>query len=244
MKGFPVGAVLALYLAGGATLSGQTVEEIIAKHIEASGGQRVAGDLRSQRSTGTVAAYGTEAPLHQYRVWPNLFRSEVTMGDGTFVQLFDGSRAWASDHETLALSEASPSQAEAIRTIAGINSFWSHYSDETDRVELGESREIEGRPAYHLVLALKDGRTREVYIDQETFLMSAIASVREAHGQTSQVWTFFEDYRDVDGFPIAFTIETRADDSVVYLVHYQKVEINVDLDTTLFVAEPSQRAAR
>ncbi len=75
--------------------SAMTLEEILAKTVEARGGRDAWKSVKTVRITGTVhMPNGMEAPL----VWewkrPNKLRSEVTIQGMHLVQAFDGTSAW------------------------------------------------------------------------------------------------------------------------------------------------------
>ena len=71
-----------------------TVDDIIAKNLQAKGGAAKWQSMKSVKMTGKMTAQGTEMPLTVYAMRPNFNRQEITMPAGKAIQAFDGTTAW------------------------------------------------------------------------------------------------------------------------------------------------------
>src|SRR6185436_15679066 len=71
-----------------------TVDEIIARNLEAKGGAAKWQAIKSVKMTGMMIRQGTEMPLTVYAMRPNFNRQEITTPGGKAVQAFDGTTAW------------------------------------------------------------------------------------------------------------------------------------------------------
>src|SRR5690349_12676672 len=71
-----------------------TVDEIIAKNLQAKGGAEKWQAVKSVKMTGKMTAQGTEMPLTVYAMRPNFNRQEITLPAGNAIQAFDGTNAW------------------------------------------------------------------------------------------------------------------------------------------------------
>ena len=88
-------AVLAVSAAFPALLSAQTVDEVIARHLEARGGIERVKAVKTLRMNGriTIGKEGT-GPFSLELKRPNKMRVEFVLGGQVAVQAFDGTRGW------------------------------------------------------------------------------------------------------------------------------------------------------
>jgi len=76
-------------------LMAQTVDEIIAKNIQARGGMDKIKAVQTIRSTGTMTmGGGMEAPGSMVQKRPDMARIEFTLQGLTAIQAYDGKDAW------------------------------------------------------------------------------------------------------------------------------------------------------
>src|SRR6185503_9024911 len=86
-------AVLAL---PGPLASAQTVDEVIAKHLEARGGLEKLKAVKTIRMTGKMTmGPGMEAPISLELKRPSSIRMEFTIQGNVGVQAYDGKNGWA-----------------------------------------------------------------------------------------------------------------------------------------------------
>ncbi len=78
-----------LVLSTAAVVHAQTVDEVVARHVQATGGDKWKS-VNSVKKTGEVTMQGTEMPLTVYTKRPNLHRQESISQDKRLVQAFDG----------------------------------------------------------------------------------------------------------------------------------------------------------
>ena len=77
--------------------SAQTVDELLAKNIEAKGGLEKLKAVKSQRATGrVVAGQGMEFPFVMMSKRPNSARMEFVVQCMTGIQAYDGKTCWLS----------------------------------------------------------------------------------------------------------------------------------------------------
>ena len=72
----------------------QTVDEIVAKNLQAKGGAEKWKAVTSVKMTGKITMQGMELPLTVYAKRPNFNRQEVIVQDRQVIQAFDGTTAW------------------------------------------------------------------------------------------------------------------------------------------------------
>jgi hypothetical protein len=139
-------------------------------------------------------------------------RFELEFHGKTAVQVFDGANGWKL-RPFLNRLEVEPYTADE-RTAAAEQSDLDgplvDYAAKGTRVALDGMEKVEGRDTYNLVLTMKDGQTKHVWIDAQTFLETKMeGQPRRLDGVMHPVEVYFRDYRQVDGLQIPYVLETK-----------------------------------
>ena len=104
---------------------------------------------------------------------------------------------------------------------------------------------MEGHDAYKIRLTFNNNAVRHVWIDAQSFLEVKMEEPpRILNGRPHAVWTFYRDYRDVQGLKIPFLLETAVQDVIgSQKLIIEKVELNPKLADTEFGKPKSLPAA-
>jgi outer membrane lipoprotein-sorting protein len=245
MRRFLSRAVCALFtLSAVVAAQSPTADELVAKNIQAKGGEAKWKSLTSVKLTGTMSAQGKELPLVIYSKRPNLMRNEATFGATSMVQAFDGTTAWAINPLTGAAQELPPAPAEAMRSSADFEGALLDYKSKGHTVELIGPEQSDGADVYHLKLTLKNGTVQDYYLDAKTGLESKMTQqVDVGTGAKQSLTTVMGDYRDVDGVTVPHLVRQLLDGKVVGEMRIQKVEFNTITDDSIFKM-PSKAPAK
>jgi len=219
-------------------LSAQTVDEIIAKNIEARGGADKLKSVQSIKATATMSmGPGMEAPGTLIQKRPAMARLEFTVQGLTAVQAFDGKNAWQimpftgkKDPELMSADEAKETEE-----MADIDGPLVDYKNKGHQVELLGKEKIEGTDAYKLKVTLKNGDVQTIYIDSDSFLEIKEETKRTVRGSEQVFESAIGDYKEVNGimFPIAEETGAKGSDQKEKLT-ITKIELNVPTDDSLF----------
>src|SRR5688572_21532346 len=115
----------------------QTVDEIVAKNLQAKGGAEKWKSVDSVKMTGKVTLQGMELPLTVYAKRPNYNRQEIMLQDKQLVQAFDGTTAWyinpmmGSD----VAQETPAAQAEMMKNGADFDGALINYKSKGHTIE-------------------------------------------------------------------------------------------------------------
>jgi outer membrane lipoprotein-sorting protein len=220
----------------------ETVDEIIAKNIEARGGADKMSRVQTVKATATMAmGPDMEAPVVLIQKKGNLARLEFTIQGLTGVQAYDGKTAWQvmpfvgkKDPELMTADEA-----KDIQEMADIGGPLFEYKNKGHQVELLGKDKVEGTDAYKLKLTLKNGDVSTVYIDAETFLEIKKETKRTVRGTEQDIEESVGDYKEVDGifFPFAMESGIKGSQQKEKLT-ITKIELNVPADNSIFKMPP------
>ena len=219
-------------------LSAQTVDEIIAKNIEARGGADKLKSVQSMKATATMSmGPGMEAPGILVVKRPALARLEFTVQGLTAVQAYDGKNAWQimpfmgkKDPELMSADEAKETEE-----MADIDGPLVDYKSKGHQIELLGKEKIEGTDAFKLKVTLKNGDVQTIYIDSESFLEIKEETKRTVRGSEQVFESAIGDYKEVNGIMFPFAEETSAKGSdQKEKLTITKIELNVPADDSLF----------
>lgn len=233
-------------------LHAQTVDEIIAKNIEAHGGAAKLKAIQSMKASGKAEiGPGMQAPAVQYQKRPHLIRREVTFQGMTMVQAYDGTDAWQiipfqgkKDPELMPADERDEMIDES-----DMDGPLMDYAAKGNKVESLGKDKLEGTDVYKLKVTLKDGAVETVYIDTDSNLEVRVDTERMVRGTMHKTTTVIGDYQQIDGVAEPFSFESSDADhpDQKAKITMDKIEFNIPMDDSMFkmpahTAAPSKGA--
>lgn len=218
-----------------------SVDQIVARNVAARGGLDAWHAVKTLTFTGELDVGGkknTELPFVLKMKRPYKSRLEIRFEDKTALQIFDGAQGWKY-RPFLGREEVepfSPAETKEASSWAGLDGPLIDYQVKGTRVALEGSDMIEGSPAYKLKLTLKDGETRHLWVDAETFLERKIeGEPRRLDGKMHTVAIFFRDFRPENGLAVPHTFETVVDGvRQTRKMTIERVAVNTPLDDMQF----------
>jgi hypothetical protein len=215
--------------------------ELVARHVEAVGGEAAVRRIASTRSTGTFAmpAVGLAGELTVTSAAPNRMRVRVVVpGFGEVANGYDGTVAWdvnpmqgprlLEGKELERLHEESDFHGDMLRTYAGVVAR-----------ETVERTELDGQACWRVRVTWRSGReTAECYAVETGLLVGTWSTQVSANG-TAQVTTLLGGHREFGGVKLPTRVRQRvgAQEQVITLAN---VEVNV-VEAEAFEPPPAIR---
>lgn len=231
-------ALLALQMVAAA--ADLTVDEVIAKNIDARGGMEKMKAVKTVKMTAKILNHGMEVPGTMELKRPNMIRMEFTIQGQNIVQGFDGESGWiimplmgVKDPQKM-----SDEDVKEIKEQADFDGPLVDYKDKGNTVELMGKEDVEGTSAYKLKVTLKSGDVRYIYIDGDSFLELKTTAMIKREGNEMQIDSYSGDYKEVNGLTLPFSIETKMKDQTISQITVDKIEMGVDLDDAMFKMPP------
>ena len=244
----PVIAALALILWAVPAFT-QTADEIIEKHLAATGGRAALGKVTSRISNGTIALTTPvgelKGTIDLYQKKPNKTRTLVKIdataiggGQITSDQRFDGTTGYVLDSFN-GNREITGDQLEAMRAGSFPTPFLN-YKETGMTATLSSREKVDTRDVYVVQLTPKTGPGVKAFFDAENFMLVKTiitVNVPQLGGPIDQV-VEFSDFRDVDGIKIPYL--TKSSNPVQAVVAtITDVKQNMEIDDSSF-AKPAQ----
>lgn len=229
--------IAALMLAAAGTAVAMDAEELIAKHIEATGGKEKIAAIESVKLTGKFMTQGMEFPFTMIQKRPHFLRIEVNAMGMNIVQGYDGQQGWSINPMTGSSDPQPMSELETkgVKLQADMDGALIDHAAKGFTVEYLGEEDVEGTPCHKLRLDTKQDIVVDYFFDKEYFLAIKQASTVTMDENKIESQTYLSDYQDVNGILMAFSMETRMGDMVANQIKFDAAEQNVAVDNAVFV---------
>jgi outer membrane lipoprotein-sorting protein len=220
------------------TAHAQTVDELVAKNLQAKGGAEKWGSVKSVKMTGTITAQGQQMPLTVYAKRPNMNRQEISLPAGKIVQAFDGTTAWAINPMMgIDAPQAVPGgAADMLKNSADFDGALINYKTKGHTIELVGKEKLADKDVYHLKVTMKGGQVQQYFLDAESGLEAKTsAEVDMGMGGSKQTLeTEMSNYKQVDGITVPHTLKQSVNGKPLVEVSVTAVEFNAAVDDGIF----------
>ena len=216
-----------------------TLDELVAKNIEAKGGAPAVHALQSLRRTGTMLVNQGQIRLAytQIKKRPLEVRTEATLQGMTAVQAFDGKEGWKiypfqgrKDPERMSADDV-----KELMEDAEMDGPLVDWKEKGSALEYLGTEDVDGTQAYKIKVTRKNGDVNFVYLDPDHFLEIRILTQRIQQGALVETETDLGDYEKINGVFVPTSIEAggKGDPDKQKIV-IDKAEGNVSVDDGIF----------
>jgi hypothetical protein len=221
-----------------ASLRAQSLDDVIAKHIEARGGLTKLRAITSMRASGEMeVGPGIKAPVVMEQTRPEMLRMDITVQGMTATQAYDGTTAWTiNPFQGKKDADVMPADmAKSFIEGADFDGALVDWKAKGHTVTLIGKEKIEGSDAFKLKISLKNGNERMVFLDADSYLEIRNEQKQTMQGTEIETFSNIGDYREVNGTQLPFSVEQGAKGQPgVQRFTITKIEANVAVDKTRF----------
>jgi hypothetical protein len=231
-----VGVLVALtWLAFG--VGAQTVDEVIAKNVQAHGGLEKLKAVRSMRIMAKYSQGSFRAEFRQENKRADKVREEYIIQGMAQIQAYDGKASWQispfggrKDPELM-----SQDDAKGLVVDADIDGPLVEYKEKGHKAELLGHDSMEGTDCFKIKLSMKNGDVRYYYLDADSFLELKVEIQTTIRGALQENELYYGDYEQVNGIYYPFTVEQAQKGSAARAqITVEKIEHNIPLEDTHF----------
>ena len=226
------------------SIQAQTADEVVANYLEVIGGVDKITAIKSMKTTGTAKAQGMDIPITMYQVAPNMMRMNMNMQGQEITQAsFNGKTGWSTNFMTMEPEAWDAEQSKITETSSDFPDPFANYKGKGYQISFEGEQEIDGTPSYKLKLTKPEleigGEKMENYsfhyFDQETGIQLKQTDFGKVGPQKGiEIDTYYSDYEEIEGVYYPFSITQKVNDQVAFAFVVEKIEINADLDKTMF----------
>ncbi|HYJ46923.1 MAG TPA: hypothetical protein VEV81_09940, partial [Pyrinomonadaceae bacterium] len=219
-----------------------TVDEVLAKYMQAIGGEAAYRKINTRVMKGTqVTVDGATIPIETYEAAPDkLVTIMTTPRQGVMMSGYNGKVGWAKNQR--GQRELAGAQLAAMKRSAN---FYGDIKlkEQFPGLEVVDREKVGERDAIVLASQASPSRIEKLYFDAQTGLLVRVLSITQTPIGPVPDQFDFEDYRDVDGIKMPFTIRhspVEARDG--WSRKYTEIKQNVTVDEAKFNPPPAAPA--
>ena len=213
-----------------------TGEQVLDKYIEVTGGKAAYEKVKSRVITGkmSIPAQGIGGDIQMYQKAPNLSYMTITIPQlGKIERGFNGEVGWEKNPMTGTRMLSGEEKDQMVRE-ATMNQELN-WRNQYSKAENTGKEEINGKPAYKVVMTNKNGNEETRFYDVESgLLVQSQMTVKNAQGEFPVVATP-SDWREIDGVKMPFkSTQELKSMGLEQVIAMDKVETNVDIPADKF----------
>lgn len=232
MKKIRLFSLLVLIVASTIVAGAQTAEDIISKHIAATGGADNWKKLTSFRKTCSRLSRGVEIPIIITVLQGKGYKSETTTGGMTSYYIITEKAAWNYNPRNQQKAQAVPAETvKQIQDLLDIQGPLIDYQAKGNKVILYGTDDVEGTECYKLKVIMASGKEQTYFIDAASYYLVRISEKIKANGKESVLNTTYGDYQKLpEGiiYPMSY-------DNGFSTVNIKKIEFNIPVDEKIFI---------
>jgi len=239
--------VFLLFVVTAGVTGAQTVDEIIAKNIQARGGLEKLKAVKSLRTTVKFSDGSFRAQFRQENKRPEKVREEFIVQGMAQIQAYDGKAGWQispfggrKDPDLL-----SQDDVKSLIVDGDIDGPLVDYKEKGHKAELVGHDSMEGTDCFKIKVSMKNGDTRYYYLDTDSYLELKIEVQTTIRGALQESEMYYGDYEQVNGIYYPFAVEqAQKGSSSRQQFSVEKIEQNVELDDARFAMPAAKSEAK
>lgn len=221
--------------------AGQTVDELVSRHIAARGGSEKLKAIQTIKMTRTVATPFSEVRVVIYKKRPHYFRAEQgpRQSDAPLVPRgVNGEAAWDTGPGGKVVLRPEAAAAEARDLDGDFDGLLVDWQAKGHTVTFEGTERLPSGDTYKLRVRTRGGAERTIYLDAATCLERRHTGVLNLPGGRQFTTVIdFGNYREIEGVKFAHDIneDRTGKEPVQSLVSYtEKIELNLPMDDAMF----------
>ena len=216
-----------------------TVDELVAKNLEAKGGAAALAAIKTIHFEGRLLINQGQVELKygETKTRPGKVRTDALLQGMNLVQAYNGTNGWKiypiygrKDPEKM-----SGDEAKSLVEEAEIGGPLENWKAQGKAVTYLGAEDVEGTAAHKLKVVRKNGDISYVYLDPDYFLEIRIIDQRTEQGAKVEVETDLGDYEKINGVYFPFSIEAGSKGSTdKQKTIIEKAEANIPVNDFIF----------
>lgn len=214
-------------------VSAQTVDEVVAKHIAAMGGEEKLRSVKSVVLENSLNVMDMDLENKTSLVVNKAMRNSTKLMGDEMIQAFDGETAWWQ-RPTMMGGTGEPEVMPAEMAKGAVSQTvafpFLDYKTDGSKLELIGTEKIKGADAYHLKSTSKDGYIFDSWLDANTNYL--VKLMVEVAGEKQEI--YYSNFKPVDGIMFSHSMSTSNPQAGEIKIETKKVIINEPLDLAIF----------
>ncbi len=232
MKTIKSSVLLIMFGFCSAGMMGQTMDEIITKHIAAIGGKENWSKLKTLKMEGTIKAQGAEIKITIFQVDKKAMRQNIALMGMTGYSIVTNTEGWnfmpfqgQTKPEPITVDDLKNAQDELY-----LQDDFITYTELGKKIEYLGKDDFDGTECFKFKMTDKNGQETTYYIDASNYYTLKETSKVKANGQEQENSTVFGDYKMLaEGFLYPMSVSSSFGEMQV-----TKLDVNPVIDEGTF----------
>jgi zinc protease len=217
-----------------------SLDQILDKYIESLGGKAALEKLTTRQISGSfeIPAMNASGTLKGFAKAPNKSLMIIDVpGYGVIQQGYDGTVAWGQD-PMAGLREITGTELATTKRDVDFNQAL-HLKELFAKLTVKSKEKVGEKDAFVVEATPAEGKIEKLYFDATTGLLIRQDAERESPQGASSVEMYFEDYKEIDGIKVPFTMR-RVMPAFAMTVKIDEIKHNVEIDNAKFTKPAAQ----
>ncbi len=211
-------------------------KDVVAKYVTAIGGEEAAKKLATSPMTAKatrIGGNGQSMPLEVYRSGGSVM-TRVTPAEGpAMAQMFGPEGGWMTSRQGVHTLSA----ADAALGMTATRAYEPFSGSLSDKARVVDKQTIDGHETWVVGAAINEHTRQRLYFDATTGLVLRRVITMDSPVGRIPTQTDFEDYRDVAGVKVPFTVRVATvNGGQSGTRKYTSIELGGTIDPTMFEA--------
>ena len=233
MKKLILIALAAIFVSLLSVVQAQTLDDILKEHFKAVGQDKLIA-AQSFSVKAKLSQMGMEMPMEMKIKKSGKFLITVSMQGEKMVQAYDGEKGWMiAPWISAEPVELSGEQLKQAQNQANMEGELYNYETKGSTAELIGKVNIDGKDAYRIKLTSSDGKSKDYFIDAQSYYIAKVKAQVSAQGQTVDVEQIMSDFKTIDGITMPMKIETKSPMGTGTIL-MEEIKFNENFDDSIF----------
>lgn len=208
-----------------------TATELIEKYLTAIGGRQKVSAIKSIDQSYSMELMGMAITARFIQDNNRFYMNMSAPGMNIVKQVYDGEKGYVEQ-----MGSRQPLEGEDLAAAKDQATLFPElkYAHGGYTLALKGLEDVNGKPAYKLLVTKPSGKTTTELYDKMSFLKLKEVTIEEAQGQTMTITNEFSDYQSVDGIMMPHTISISGQMPVPMVMKANSVKFNSEIDPALF----------
>jgi outer membrane lipoprotein-sorting protein len=220
----------------------KTVDEVMTKFVEATGGKEAYEKIKSSVSKGKLEMkpQGMEGDFEIITKAPGMmFMRQSFQGAFEVTLGFDGKKGWAKDPLS-GLRDLEGSELTEMKRQAVFASEPQKWNEVYSKAEMLGIKKLDDKTeAYVIRMTPKEGNAITQYFDAKTFLLVRFEGKQQSPQGEMEVEAEISDYKAVDGVKVPYITKMKIAGIAEIVLTIKEIKNNVEVDAKKF-AKPKE----
>jgi hypothetical protein len=227
--------ILAVFSFASAFVYGQSVDEIISKHIKAHGGMEAWEKVESMKITGYFTAFSERNPITEIKARGDKYFADFTLGQHKVTEGCDGKTYWTNNpwFDLPFARKMNSNEIMVTKQNAEFCTPFFNYKKRGFQVKYEGKDKVEDIEVFKLLLTRESGQVETWYLRTDSYLEYMNKSAWGDFATPVDQEAVYDDFRKVGDITLPFYIE-RIFDSRNSVTEIENVELNLSLEPSVF----------